>query len=886
MTAAFRKHIFREITQTIGRYLALLAIVALGVGFFAGLSVCQDAMLETGNRYVTQYALYDYRLLSTLGISEADVQSFAALPGVKAAEGAYQLDVLAQKEGAQLCAMRLHSMMRQINQLQVLAGTLPQNPGECAGDSRYFDESDLGKTITISEENDAATLETLAQTTFRLTAIVSTPYYINFERGTTTVGNGNLSCFIYLMRETFLPETDTELFLTLTSGGFLYSDEYRQAVRDAETSVQACLSKCTERRKQEIKDALAQKMQPLLQNLASAGIAAYEGDSTDFLSLRKYFAQTEQTLQGLSALFPPETDNGARISQALNAIAQVQTAMDSTEATIASVNTYVLTRDANVGYVCFENDAQIVNGIAKVFPLFFFLVAALICMTTMTRMVEDQRTQIGVCKALGFRGQEIAWKYLFYAGSAAILGSVGGFFLGTYAMPAVIWKAYNLMYGFSDRISYVFSLPLFCISLVAALLCCVGTTLLCCVSALKEEPAALMRPRAPQNGKRLLIEHFTKIWKKVKFLHKVSIRNIFRYKKRLIMMMLGIGGCTALLLTGFGIRDSISDLMTYQYDEILHYDYEITFAKALDDTTKERFLSENEDFVRKVAFLSQNAADALQADGKVKSVRLCGVDETIMHVIDFHRRKAPVAYPGTGQAILSDALAKSLNIGIGDTVTVRLSDMTECTFTVSGVFDNYIYNYVFVNLDDLKDTTVEVKTAYLAAQDGVNLQSFAAQLGAQENVGAVVVNADMRVRVDQMMKSMDAIVWMVLVCAGALALIVLYNLTNINITERIREIATIRVLGFTNLETASYVFRENLILTAFGVILGIPLGILLHRFVMTQIQIDMISFDVRILPLSYGLSVVLTFFFAALVNLIMRRKLRKINMAEALKSVE
>ena len=641
-------------------------------------------------------------------------------------------------------------------------------------------------------------------------------------------------------------------------------------------------------------------------------------------------------------------------------IADAQRKLDDAEQEIADLkgpDSYLLGRDTNVGYVCFENDSSIVEGIANIFPVFFFLVAALVCITTMNRMVEEQRTQIGVLKALGYSEAVIMSKYMFYSGAAAVIGCIIGYAGGTWLFPRVIWTAYGIMYRV-DTLVYVFDWKLAVISLAVSVLCSVGTTWLSCRVELKEVAAQLMRPKSPKAGKRVFLEYMTFLWRRLGFLRKVSIRNIFRYKKRLVMMVMGISGCTALLVTGFGIKDSIAEVAVQQFEEIQTYDLNVLFSEDISEEmlermdgllenaesgegagtgsgegagtgsgegtgtgsgegtgtgsgagtgtgsgegtgTGERFRNETGtgsetgmgDGTAVYAAVHETTIDLVTAGGR-KSVNLLTLDGNtdMTPFLNLHTADdEPIAFPAVGELVITDKIAKDYGIAVGDTVTLQNEDMQTITAKVSGINQNFIYNYVYINSGTYREQTGEeagFRNLYLNLPGDADAHLIAAALMKWDEVANVTVNADTMERFSSMMRSLDLIVVFVIACAAGLAFIVLYNLTNINITERVREIATIKVLGFHRRETAAYVFRENMVLAAMGIMAGLPLGHLLHRFVMNEIHIDMIAFDIRVRPVSYFYSVVLTYLFAGLVNLIMGGKLEKISMTESLKSVD
>jgi putative ABC transport system permease protein len=504
-------------------------------------------------------------------------------------------------------------------------------------------------------------------------------------------------------------------------------------------------------------------------------------------------------------------------------------------------------------------------------------------------MVDEQRTQIGTLKALGYGKGSIMAKYLLYSGSAALLGCLIGVLLGGYIFPLVIWKAYHIMYRFSDRIVYIFD-PLLAAAVVASfLLCTLAATWYSCSRELNEVPAALIRPRAPKSGKRTVLERIPLLWNRLGFFGKVSARNIVRYRQRLFMMVIGIGGCMALLITGFGLQDSIRDIVNYQFEEITLYDSTVTFSEELTEEDRADFLEACGEAVGEAAFLHISSAD-VSANGLMKSASLLVTDGADLGpFIDLHRGEETLAMPGTGEVVINDGLASALHISVGDSITLRNGDMEPLEARVCGIFDNYVFHYCILNQETCLEQwgrKAPVKSAYVNFPDGADAHAAAAAIMDYEKVGGVSVTADLRGRVSSMLNSIRYITLLVVLCAGSLAFIVQYNLTNININERVREIATIKVIGFYPREAAAYVFRETRSLTAFGALAGIPMGILLHRFVVSRITIDLMRFDVRINALSYLYCLGLTFLFSCVVDFFMFWRIRDINMAESLKSVE
>lgn len=576
-------------------------------------------------------------------------------------------------------------------------------------------------------------------------------------------------------------------------------------------------------------------------------------------------------------------DARQQLNDARQELADARETLDTLEAP----QVYILDRNTNAGYIAVDNNSDIVAGVSRVFPVFFLLVAALVCITTMTRMVEEERTQIGTLKALGYSNAAIISKYLFYAGSAAVIGCGLGVFVGSIVFPEVLWSVYKIILILTPDLKIVFNIPL-CVGVVAAYTAVMLlVTWYSCRRALREVPAELMRPKAPTSGKKIFLEYLP-FWEHFSFLNKVMLRNIFRYRQRLLMMLLGVGGCTALLVTGFGLGDSIKDIVSYQFEEVTMYDMQVQFKDGRTEEEQIEFRNQTSQDASTVVFAHQSSVE-LDFDNSTKSIYLIAAESDIKNIFDFHSGNQQLTMPGTGQALLSVGAADALGIMQGDVITLRDSDMNMLTVTVSGVFDNNVYNYVIVSPQTIEaqwGALPECQIAYLGIREDRDAHEVGADISAMDGVMNVMISQDIADTVGSMLEAMDLIVVTVIVCAMLLAAIVLYNLTNINITERIREIATIKVLGFHSGETAAYVFKENLLLSAIGSLLGLVGGKFLLDFVMSQIKVEYVWMQARMLPLSMVYSVLITILMACLVDFVLYFRLEKINMAEALKSVE
>lgn len=1152
---AMRANLRQSIFKSLGRYIAIAMIIALGAGIFVGLRMTKADMVATGQKYMDEQNMFDLRLVTDYGWSREQLEDIAALPGIVDAEGLFYLDLIARVADAEADSVyRFYTMPEKINRIVLLGGRMPEGPNECLADGYHADESILGTRITVADHNSEDTLEALKETTFTVVGYISSPLYMDMNRGTTSVGNGSLENYFLVPGEAFDVDYYTEIHVTIPGDHAIYSKAYNDAMEASAESLEPLLLPLADERlvqvveeaeeaysdgyteyqeglqdyyegyheaHEELKDAYRELLdgeQELLDNeqllvdaqeqieeakntlteselaltdgqktLADAKIDAYKQISDgiadmmeEYGSLAEDMAETERELASVNAelsaldgkIIPLETqltavetkitqtesmisildvniqssrtsldiaeksgsadeatlaemrqdiekleqdkltyevqlaaqkEEKARIEAELeplytertrleaersllekkieqqeailevasqgvmeliaakmvmdNEFAAAEAQLDSAAAQIRSgylelekqektisdgfaelekgrqdladgwkeyekgkreaeeelsdakrkltdarteladaretiddmteITLHILDRNTNVGYTSLDSSSDIVAGVSKVFPAFFLLVSALVCITTMTRMVDEERTQIGTLKALGYSNGAIISKYLLYAGTSAVLGCGLGVLAGSIVFPTILWEAYKIMLFITDGVVLTFDLGL-CI-LVVVMFASVEllVTWYCCRRSLEEEPAELIRPKAPEAGKQLLFEKLP-FWHRISFLNKVTIRNIFRYRQRLAMMMVGIGGCTALLLTGFGLRDTIVNIVDFQFEEVTTYDMSVYFTEGQSLRQQADFRQEAADSVQDMTFYYQTSVE-VDYDHHVREIYLISGDESVARFIDLHSDDQQIPMPGLDAVVLSVGVAETLGISIGDEIILRDSDLNSLNVTVSGLYDNYVYNYAIVSPETIAKqwgAEPQMQMAFIKVEEGMDAYQVSAELAQMDNVMNVSVSDDLAFMVKNMMEALDLVVWVIVFCAALLGAVVLYNLTNININERIREIATIKVLGFNARETAMYVFKENLSLSVMGAASGLLLGKLLLNFVISQIKIDFVWFQARALPPSYIWSVVLTILTAVIVDFVFYFKLEKINMAEALKSVE
>ena len=1060
-----KKSTFREIRTSLARYLAIFAIVALGVGFFSGLKDCKESMVSTARRYLDSTNFYDYQILSSYGADDDSVSLTESWDGVKAAEGSIQIDVIARSGSGDSSALKAISLPENINTLKVTEGRLPQDVNECVLDAYSITDEGfhVGDHIEITDENDKDRLKDFKVKDFEIVGLVNTPIYLDYQRGSTDIGNGSLDTFFFIEKDAFDVDYYTNLYVKLNGDEASLTDEHEDKLKAQEDNMDALGEAVRDDRREsarkEAQEELDEKKQEYEDNLAkyeqekrdaeqeirdakdqikkgeelissnrkkakagrkkaSSTLSGLEADlkevnksietlngerkkAEDGLSQLKAGkeeagagkAGLEKAISDLKQAAEADPDNAeqyeAQITELSGQLAEVEQKIAGIDAQIKEVsggiaaidagldqakagkkqledgikkaktgisradsglekldrsekeleknkkrlaseerkaesefekakkelddakdkldeaqekiddmeigNSYALSRKENMGYSSFDSNSSIVSNISKIFPLFFFLIAALVCMTTMTRMVDEQRTQIGVLKALGYSNAQIVGKYMFYSGSAAFLGTLLGFFVGCKVFPAVIWDAYTMMYDFSDTVDYIINYKLGLVCLAVALLCSMGATWVSIAADFKVPPAELIRPKTPPAGKRILLERIRPLWNRISFLYKVSIRNIFRDKKRFLMMVIGVSGCTALLIAGIGIRATISKVADYQFDEISLYDITVIFSKNMTENRQKDFMEElkedNDIAGDDVRFLHRGEVTVVIGD-KTEDITCVATDaEGFDKFVDLHTGDQHIEYPGPGEIVIVRKTNHDYGIGVGDTIKLR-EGYREMDVKIVGVADNYVYDSLYMTPETYREgfgKDPDIKAAYINFRDGTEeevIRNASADAAGYENTAAVQTNLDVRENVGKMMKSLNAIVYVVILSAALLAFIVLYNLTNINITERMREIATIKVLGFYQLEVSQYVFRENLFLTAAAAIAGIPMGDWLLKFVIDNIVLSMIYFEPRHGPYDIPIAVALTFVFAFLVNLAMQKRLRDVSMTESLKSVE
>ena len=1194
---ALKKDFYMEIRKSMGRFLSIFFIVAIGCAFFAGIRSSEPDMRYSGDAYFDRKNLMDLQVISTMGLTDEDVEAIEKLDGIEKAEAGYSVDALCT-EGDNQIVMHVMSLLPSMNQVQVENGRLPEKSDECVVDADFLSKSTLkiGDRVTLSSGTDKPVTDSLKEDTFTIVGSVSSPCYIGFQRGSTTIGSGNISAFLCVPEESFCMEVYTEIYAQVKGAEKLtaFTDQYDQRIDSVMKEVEAIKEEREKARYDEIvteasekladaekeitdaeaeleqgkaeaqekltaareklenaqkeleqakkelassqakiassKEELEQAQKEL--NESSGKIAAGEKELNEKSIALATLKEQKDTLQGQLAALEQQkeelsgqkttleaqkrtlqegqknlldtqavlqqqisrlkaekedlnaegirlseeketlqkeyeelksqyeasgdteilkqveakkaqldevnakiAENSAKIEQnktlletvesqmdpleeklvqMKNGLEQTETALEKISAGLSEIEAgqeqmqtgltqmesyissgefqlqaareqlesgknqilsgqrqiedakkriaegeeqiqagikqiqdgetgladgwieyqdgerqanaeiadgeaqiadakvqladakkeieqiekptwYIYDRSHLPEYSGYGDNADRMKAIGEVFPLIFFLVAALISLTTMTRMVEEERTLIGTLKALGYSKKSIAAKYLGYAVLATLTGGIFGVMIGEKILPYIIITAYKIMYRHLPDVEIPYNLYYGVLACVAALLCTVAATIFSCMKELKEQAAELMRPPAPKQGKRVFLEYIPFLWKRLNFTWKSTVRNLMRYKKRFFMTIFGIGGCMGLMLVGFGLKDSISSIVPLQYEDIQLYDGNVILQSDVTMQEKQEVyeaLEKNSQVVATAEDLLQKIT--IEHDGVSKEVYL-NVPENVEKFSDFvvlQDRTTKEKYQLTDKgAVLTEKMAKELGVSAGDTVTIKEENEKERTVKISQICENYMSHYLYMTPAVYKAAygkEPEYNSIYYRTEGRTTKEAESVGEAALKLDGALSVSytTELRQQVDDMLQSLDIVIVVLIISAGMLAFVVLYNLNNINITERKRELATLKVLGFYDKEVTEYVYRENILLTLIGSVFGMLLGKILHRFIIVTVEIDSVMFGRNINTISFVYAFLLTVVFSLFVNWVMYFKLKKINMVESLKSVE
>ena len=909
-----------------------MAIIALGVGFFAGIKATSPSMYSLAETYYSENKLMDYRVISAVGFTEDDISEIEKLDGVESVMPSYYYDAsLSADEGGQLIHLisvpKKYKKNDELNTLVTLEGKLPEKTDEIAVEGVGFNGSShqTGDTIKFAElAGDAKVSDSLKSLSYKVVGKVQSPLYISYQRGKTKIGDGKLDEYMYINSSSFKIEKYNEVYIKADFSDKYspFSDEYD----DKSDELKKEIEKVAESRTKVFKTETLKKARDELEK-GKKEYAKQKSDTEKKLAkAKKEIDESEAALSAQAALagtaYAAQADYGnanqllaqleagkaeyeknkkeadKKLAEAEKKLKDGEKELKKTEKKLNSMSKsvwYVRNRDDNPGYDTFTQNADRLDAVASVFPLFFLLVAILVCVTTMTRLIEEKRTEIATFKALGYGNASIIAKFVIYSLIAGVTGSVIGTAIGVATLPFIIYNAYKIMYYIGD-ITLVLNVPIILMGILAAILCTTAVSIIVCAKSLRLKPAQAMRPKAPKPGKRILLERITPLWKHMSFTAKLTARNLFRYKARLCMTVIGVAGCTALIVAAFGLLNSFDPLTEVQFGEVFHYDAVVVpkdggSEKQLDYLVKK---AEKDEDVKR-AMLCMQEEITIDAHGKHYSAPLtinvfsdtAHFDE-IVHLQE-RESKNPLTLDDSG-VMINEKYAATNKLKVGDTVKIK-GKIGTAEAKIAGIYEQYINNYLYMTpklYHELfkKQPVYNMLCVSLDEAKGDRADNFSSQMLSDNRIVAVTFMAEKITEFKNMLNSLNMVVLVMIVCAAALAFVVLYNLTNINIAERVREIATFKVLGFYNRETSSFIYKENIILTLMGIAVGLGLGILLTGFIVRTVEIDNVMFGREIYFTSYLYAAGLTMLFSLLVNGVMSFKIKAVNMVESLKSVE
>lgn len=928
------KDTVREIKHTLSRFLSIFAIILIGVAFFAGLVATDPVMRETADQFFDENNLADMEVMSTVGLTDQDIEDLEEMTD-GTTETRSMVDVLmGDNEAVRLFG---YDEANELNQYNITEGRLPESNNEIALDDTddVRENYEIGDTIDLVTDTDETYTENVTEESFEVVGFVESPKYIErSSRGSTNIGAGSLTAFGVVMDDV-VDVDDNLVYLSFDETDqydSVYSAEYENFVNDKAEEYEEEFDGRAEERKDELIADAEEELESGRQDIEDAESeledARQELDNAEeeIESGREELdAQEEELEQAALLLGPnsPEVVQGqvqldeAR-SQLEESEEEYQTAVDEFEEQEQEANEEIAEGEEDLaegeedledlqdmpasmsftsamdypGLSEYGDNAESIEEIARVFPVFFFALALLISLTTMKRMVDDGRTQIGTMKALGYNNRQISMKYFTYALIATIAGGILGLVIGFPLFPWIIVDAYSMQYHITQP-ALGFYPGIAAIAFIGAILATSLATYFSLRKLLKENAATLLRPKAPKKGQHNFLENISWFWDRLSFTRKVSIRNLFRYKGRMFMTIIGVAGGVALMLTGFGLYDSIEGIGEQQFNELYNHEAISIVDTDADESEIEEVeqkiddTSFTEDFIR---VGSETVTIETEEDDQEVSVTVPENPEEIsdyVNLVDYDSEE--IHEMPEDAAIITQQLSELAGVEVGDELPVENEDGETYEVTISGIVEHYVdhnlymapdyYESVFGSEPDYDMRYIKYGEDSVSEEDESDFEDNYVELDAGL---AVILHSENIQTVEDSLGSLETVIIVLIVSAGALGFIVLYNLTNINVSERIKELSTIKVLGFYDKEVTQYVYRETFTLTIMGIIVGLLLGVLLHAYIISVVELDGIMFMRSIEPRSYVISSILMIIFSIIVMIAMHFKLKKVDMVEAL----
>ncbi|MDY4619428.1 MAG: ABC transporter permease [Bacilli bacterium] len=819
MKTKLLKHIFMKIKDNYKRFLSLICMAFLGVGFYVGIQSSSPDMLKTLDNFYDENNVYDISVISNVGLTEDDLLKLSKIKNVELAINIQEKDSYLEIEENNY-VVKLIEYNSQMNNVYIKEGRLPKNNNEVSVDNALLENNNLklGDNITIDGKK------------YSIVGNVISPLYFSAERPNSNLGSGKVDYYIYVYNGSLDLEAYSNIYITV-KGAKKYltnSDSYKKLINNVKKDI----------------DLIKDKQQDI----------RYDELYSDIIETSEMY--------GISI----------------------------DESKFIKPKWYIYDRLDNTSYKELINASDNLKKIGNIFPIIFFAISVLVSLISMMRMIEEDRVENGTLKSLGYNSFHITLKYVIYSLLATTIGSSVGAIFGSYMIPNVIWNIYKKIF-FIPKFIYLLKSDYNALGLWICILCICGTSIIVCIKNLREVPANLMRPKAPKSGKKILLERINFIWKKLKFSDKITIRNIFRYKSRVITTILGIAGCTALILAGFGLKDSIKDVIDFQFNNIIKYDKMLMTNESINQIDIEKELL-NDDKVENYTNVNTQNIKVLFNDEQHEVTMITPDDfksiSKSISLIDLKTNNI-IDNISDNSCIISEKTAKLLDIDVGDKISLLDNDNNKYDIKVSYIIKNYINQYLYINKNTYNNlfNNYKINSILISLkEEDKNSKEFDKKYISNGYALTIVDIDDIKSSMSDMLSSIDSIVAILIIAAASLAFVVLYNLSNINISERKREIATLKVLGFYPSEVDKYINRETVLLTILGIGIGLLFGSYLSHFIISTCEPDFIMFDRHVYTLSYFYSLFITVIFTIIVTIVTHFNLKKINMVTSLKNVE
>ena len=819
MKTKLLKHIFMKIKDNYKRFLSLICMAFLGVGFYAGIQSSSPDMLKTLDNFYDENNVYDISVISNVGLTEDDLLKLSKIKNVELAINIQEKDTYLEIEENNY-VVKLIEYNSQMNNVYIKDGRLPKNNNEVSVDNALLENNNLklGDNITIDGKK------------YSIVGNVISPLYFSAERPNSNLGSGKVDYYIYVYNGSLDLEAYSNIYITVKGAKkhLTNSDSYKKLINNVKKDI----------------DLIKDKQQDI----------RYDELYSDIIETSEMY--------GISI----------------------------DESKFIKPKWYIYDRLDNTSYKELINASDNLKKIGNIFPIIFFAISVLVSLISMMRMIEEDRVENGTLKSLGYNSFHITLKYVIYSLLATTIGSSVGAIFGSYMIPNVIWNIYKKIF-FIPKFIYLLKSDYNALGLWICILCICGTSVIVCIKNLREVPANLMRPKAPKSGKKILLERINFIWKKLKFSDKITIRNIFRYKSRVITTILGIAGCTALILAGFGLKDSIKDVIDFQFNNIIKYDKMLMTNESINQIDIEKELL-NDDKVENYTNVNTQNIKVLFNDEQHEVTMITPDDfnsiSKSISLIDLKTNNI-IDNISDNSCIISEKTAKLLDIDVGDKISLLDNDNNKYDIKVSYIIKNYINQYLYINKNTYNNlfNNYKINSILISLkEEDKNSKDFDKKYISNGYALTIVDIDDIKSSMSDMLSSIDSIVAILIIAAASLAFVVLYNLSNINISERKREIATLKVLGFYPSEVDKYINRETVLLTILGIGIGLLFGSYLSHFIISTCEPDYIMFDRHVYTLSYFYSLFITVIFTIIVTIVTHFNLKKINMVTSLKNVE